>query len=74
MASVLHLLKAGHDALPLAVIERDLQAGHAVAVALLPGAESPALPAGVRLHRVTRDLSWDQLLDLVFAADTVITW
>lgn len=74
MASVLHLLKAGDHTLPLAVIERDLQAGHEVAVALLPGAEPPALPPGVRLHRVTQDLSWDQLLDLVFASDTVITW
>jgi hypothetical protein len=74
MASVLHLLKPGDPTLALAVIERDLQAGHTVAVALLPGAQAPALPPGARVHRVTEDVSWAQLLDLVFASDTVITW
>lgn len=74
MAAVLHLLKAGDHTLPLAVIERDVQAGHDVTVAFLPGAEPPALPAGVRTRHVTRDLSWAQLLELIFAADTVISW
>ena len=74
MAAVLHLLKGGDHVLPLGVIESDLRAGHEVTVALLTGADPPALPAGVRIHHVTRDLSWAQLLDLVFAADTVFTW
>jgi len=74
MAAVLHLLKGGDPALPLSVIESDLRAGHEVTVALLPGADPPALPPGVRIHHVTRDLSWPQLLELVFVADSVISW
>ena len=74
MAAVLHLLKAGDHALPLAVIERDVQAGHDVTVALLPGAAPPSLPGSVRTRLVTHDLSWAQLLDLIFAADSVISW
>ena len=74
MAAVLHLLKGGDHALPRAVIARDVQAGHDVTVALLPGAEPQALPAAVQIRHVTRDLSWAQLLDLIFAADTVISW
>jgi hypothetical protein len=34
----------------------------------------PALPPGVTAHRVPADLSYDQLLDLVFSVDQVISW
>jgi hypothetical protein len=74
MARVLHLLKGGDPGLARIVIERQLRAGDAVTVGLLPGAEAMALPPGVTLRRVSRDLSYADLVDLVFASDQVITW
>lgn len=74
MAAVLHLLKAGAGALSLAVIAQQIAAGDTVTVALLPDTASPPLPAGVTVRRVTDDLSWDQLVELIFEADQVITW
>jgi len=32
------------------------------------------LPAGVRVQRVPDELSWDALLEQIFAADQVVTW
>jgi len=32
------------------------------------------LPAGVRVQRVPDELSWDTLLEQIFAADQVVTW
>jgi len=75
MAAVLHLLKGADVSLPLTVIAQEVRAGDDVTVALLPGALTPAaLPAGVLVRRVGADLSCGQLLDLVFAADRVVTW
>jgi len=75
MAAVLHLLKGADVSLPLTVIAQEVRAGDYVTVALLPGAPTPAaLPAGVLVRRVGADLSCGQLLDLVFAADRVVTW
>jgi hypothetical protein len=75
MATVLHLLK-GEDAsgLALATIEGQRAAGDTVTVALLHHAPAPKLPDGVRVHRVPADLTYEGLLELVFAADHVITW
>jgi hypothetical protein len=75
MAAVLHLLKGADVKLPLAVIVQEVRAGDDVTVALLPGAPTPAaLPAGVHVRRVRDDLSYAELLDLVFGADRVVTW
>jgi len=74
MASVLHLLKSAETALAGAVIDQHARAGERVTVVLLPGGAAPALPSGVRVHRLDADLSYAQLLDLVFESDHVITW
>jgi hypothetical protein len=74
MARVLHLLEGGDVALARAVIERQRAAGDAVSVALLPGGDGAALPAGVTARRVPGDLTWEALLEEIFAADQVIAW
>jgi hypothetical protein len=75
MARVLHLLPRENAALAAAVIRRDVEAGDEVAVALLAGASGPSpLPAGVGIHRVPSDWSYDELLERIFDADRVVTW
>ncbi|HEY7366517.1 MAG TPA: hypothetical protein VIE37_20655 [Methylomirabilota bacterium] len=75
MAAQLHLVKSSaQDELILATIGQQLADGNAVTVALLHGAPGPSLPAGVRALRVPDDLSYDGLLELIFAADHVLTW
>jgi hypothetical protein len=70
---VLHLFKGDHAAEAVAVI-RLQTAGDQVDVALLAGAQAPALPKGVTVHRVPEDASYDRLLELIFTADHVVTW
>jgi len=74
MAAVLHLVKSAETELVLTTIDQQLAAGDAVTVALLHGAPAPAVPAGTRVLRVPDDLSYDGLLELIFAADHVVTW
>ena len=75
MRRALHVLKGGDSALALATIERQLGAGDRVTVALLSGATPPpGLPAGVAVHRVPDDWSYERLLEAVFEADHVATW
>jgi hypothetical protein len=74
MARVLHVLKGDHDAEALAVITRAVAAGDQVDVALVGGGPAPALPAGVTVHRVPGDTSYERLVELIFAADHVVTW
>ncbi len=74
MAAVLHLLTGKDPRLALTTILRQLAAGDAVTVALLAGTAPAALPAAVPVHPVPGTLSYDQLLDLILAADQVITW
>lgn len=75
MAAVLHLLRRRDPALALAVIARQVRAGDSVTLALLDNATVPAdLPIGVRIRRVPSELSHEQLLELIFAADNVVTW
>ena len=74
MARVLHLLRASAP-LAATAIQRDLEAGDEVAVALLGEAPiDPPLPAAVAVHRVPDDWSYDRLLEEIFAADRVVTW
>jgi hypothetical protein len=75
MARVLHLLPREGVALAAVAIRGDVAAGDEVAVALLPGTDGPPpLPAGVAVHRVPSEWSYDELLERIFAADRVVTW
>jgi hypothetical protein len=74
MASVLHLLKGVETALAGTMIEQHARAGERITVVLLPGGAAPTLPAGVQVRRLPADLSYAQLVDLVFESDHVITW
>jgi hypothetical protein len=74
MASVLHLLKGDHAELARTVIARQLAAGDTITVGLLPGASAEGWPSGVTVRRVAQELSYPELLELVFAADHVVTW
>jgi len=73
MAAVLHIVGQASPSSVLDVIRGQVAAGDTVTVALL-GPELLALPPGVRAHRVPRELSYDQLLDLVFSVEQVISW
>ena len=74
MSRMLHLFKGDHATELVAVIAPQLAAGDQVTVALLAGAALPVLPAGVEVHRVPEDASYERLLELIFAADSVVTW
>jgi hypothetical protein len=74
MAAVLHLLKGADAALARAVLDRQLREGDRVTVVLLPGSAVPDLPAGVQMRRLNGDLTYGQLVDLIFEVDQVVTW
>ena len=74
MAAVLHLIKGSETALARAVLARNLREGDRVTVVVLPGGAGSGLPAGVTVRSLTGDLSYDQLLELIFEADQVLTW
>ncbi len=74
MKTALHLLKGRALALALPVIEQQRRDHEAVTVVLLHGAPTPALPDGVAVRRIGHDLTYSQLLDLIFESDQVITW
>jgi hypothetical protein len=74
MPTVLHLL--GHNASAsraVPVIAGQLAAGDAVTVAVV-GAATPPLPPGTEVRRVPADVSWDDLVDLIFTADQTFSW
>ena len=73
MAAVLHIVGQPDWSRAIDVIRGQVAAGDTVTVAVT-GPGLLALPPGVTTHRVPADLSYDQLLDLVFAADQVISW
>ena len=74
MAAVLHLLKGSDTAVARAVLDRNLRDGDRVTVVVLPGGVATGLPAGLAVRRLEGDLSYDQLLELIFEADQVVTW
>ena len=74
MAAVLHLLKGADASLARAVLDRQLREGDRVTVVLLSGSAEPELPAGVQMRRLNGDLTYGQLLDLIFEVDQVVTW
>jgi hypothetical protein len=74
MGAVVHLLKGGDATLARAVIDQHVRAGDHVTVVVLPGGAAADLPAAVDLRRVDGDLSYSELLDLIFSADRVVAW
>ena len=74
MARVLHVFKGDHPVEATAVITQQIGAGDQMTVALLAGVTAPAMPPGVELVRVPEDTSYERLLELIFAADSVIAW
>jgi len=74
MARSLHIVSGRHAKLVAATIEQQKAAGDDVTVALLSGAAAPDVPAGVTVHRVPADWSYERLLEAVFVADHVATW
>jgi len=48
--------------------------GDQVSAVFLEGSAAFELPPAVRVRRVGADLSYRELLDLIFASDHVITW
>jgi len=74
MAAVLHLLKGSDTAVARAVLDRNLRDGDRVTVVVLPGGVATGLPAGLAVRRLEGDLSYAQLLELIFEADQVVTW
>jgi len=74
MAAVLHLIKGSETALARAVLDRNLREGDRVTVVVLPGGAGSDLGAGVTVRSLDGDLSYDQLLELIFEADQVVTW
>ena len=76
MAAYLHIVKADSAALAGPVIEATRrEADASVTVVLLGDAACPPLGAGVPVRRLAPgDLDYAGLLDLIFAADHVLTW
>jgi hypothetical protein len=74
MARVLHLFTGKDASLASTVIAGQLEAGDAVTIVLLHEAAPPTLPPAATVRRVPDDASYAQLLELIFAADHVITW
>ena len=74
MARALHVLKGDHSGQAVSVIESQLAAGDAVTVALIGDIAAPALPEHAIVHRVPDDVAWERLLELIFEADSVVTW
>jgi len=73
VASVLHLIGHNDPLRAVPVIAGQLAAGDAVTVVVL-GPTAPALPSGPTVHRVPSELTWNQLLDLILAADQTFSW
>lgn len=80
MPHVLYLLKAPTSGIALPVIQRQCREPDTrVTVVLLHGASAPALPDGVTVRHLAEegspgDLTHSELLDLIFAAGSVISW
>ena len=75
MRRTLHLLTGAGRPLASAVIERQRRdPASTVTAVLLHQASAPDLPPGLDLRRIDQDLTYADLLDLIFESDQVITW
>lgn len=73
MAKVLHLLKGAEPGLAIDVITEQAAAGDQVTVVILEGI-APRLPTAVAVRHLGTDLTYPELIDLIFAAEQVVTW
>jgi hypothetical protein len=74
MAQVLHLWKSGADPrLAADMMAVQLGAGDTVTVAVLDG-PPPAVPPDAAVRRLGGDLTYAELVDLIFAAEHVVPW
>jgi hypothetical protein len=75
MTAFLHLIKADSSDLAASVIASNLRETDArVTVVVLGSAPGPPLPAAATVRRLGDDLDYQQLVDLIFAHDRVVTW
>ena len=74
MADVLHLVDAELSVLADEMMRHQIAAGDRLTVVRLQGAPTPRVPEGATLRRVPEDLTYSQLLDLVFASDQIVSW
>jgi len=73
MPRFLHLLKRDSPPLAAAVVAQNRrEPGAEVTVVLLDGMLEA--PGGVEAKRLGIDLDYNQLLDLIFESDHVVTW
>jgi hypothetical protein len=71
---VLHLWKPGSEAaLAADMIAAQLAGGDTITVVVLDGAP-PSTPATVSVRRLGADLTYRELVDLVFDAEHVVPW
>ena len=74
MARVLHLWKPGSETgLAADMIMTQVAGGDTVTLVVLGGA-APATPAAVAVRRLGDDLTYRELVDLVFDAEHVVPW
>jgi hypothetical protein len=73
MGKVLHLLKGADPGLAIDAIDAQAAAGDEVTVAILEG-PAPRLPATVIMRHLGADLTYPELIDLIFEAEQVIAW
>lgn len=80
MPHFLHLLKGHATETALSAIGQQCQEpGTTVTLVLLHGLPAPAVPDPVTVRRLAEeahegDLTYSDLLDLIFTADSVISW
>ena len=74
MTAVLHLLKSPDTALARAVPHPRVALGVCLRSLERDEDRFAGLPAGVSVRRLDGDLSYGQLVELIFAADQVVSW
>ena len=74
MTRILHLLKGDDVELLSTVLAQPHGAGDEITLVRMPGAAPFTPPANVTVLRVPEDLSYEALLERIFASDQVVTW
>ena len=74
MTRILHLLKGEDVELLSSVLAQQHGAGDEITLVRLPGAAPFSPPGNVTVLRVPDDLSYEALLERIFASEQVVTW
>ena len=74
MTRILHLLKGDDVELLSSVLAQQHGAGDEITLVRLPGAAPFSPPGNVTVLRVPEDLSYEALLERIFASEQVVTW